>query len=109
MICVKDHPEKGHQAPTSKSMQYSSRPKIVYDITGEELTSHIEYDIENENQEEIEPTSSGHHHVPRHRIVYNSFGQPHLECLEDTPSKNWDHHPEEEWLHEFISSRLLES
>ena len=79
MICIKDHSEKDHRAPTSRNIQSSSRPKVVYDITGEELTSHIEYDIKNENPEEIELTSSSHHHVPRHRIVYNIFGQPHLE------------------------------
>ena len=64
MIYIKDHPEKNHQAPTAKNAQASSRLKAVYDITGEELTSHIEYDIKSENQEEIELTSSSHHHVP---------------------------------------------
>ena len=101
MICIKDHPEKDHRAPTSKSIQPLTRPKVIYDITEEELTSSIEYDIKYKNQEEIESKSSGHHHVPRHQIVYNTFGQPHLECLEDIPSENWDHHweryPEEEW------------
>ena len=74
MICINDHPEKDHWALTSKSHQSSTRFKVVYDITGEELTSHTEYDIKNENKEEIESTSSGRHHASRHRIVYNTFG-----------------------------------
>ena len=79
------HPTRavGHQAP---------RPRIVYDITGEELTSHIEYDIGNEEQEENESIQSTHHHVPRHRVVYNTFGQPHLECLDSISEEEWDHH-----------------
>ena len=81
----------------------SSRPETINNITREELTSHNECDIKNENQEEIELTLSGHHHVPRHQIVYNIFGQPHLECLENTSSEEWDHHEEcseGKWHHE---------
>ena len=83
MICIKDKSRESHHTPTSKSTQSSSQSEIINNITREELASHIECDIKNENQEEIELTSSGHHHVPRHQIVYNIFGQPHLECLED--------------------------
>ena len=65
----------------------SSSPETINNIIREELTSHSECDIKNENQEEIELTLSGHHHVPRHQIVYNIFVQPHLECLENTLSE----------------------
>ena len=84
MVCIKNNPEEGPQIITSRSTPSSLQSETIKNITGEELTSHNECDIKNENQEEIELTSGGHHHVPRHQIVYNIFGQPHLECLENT-------------------------
>ena len=69
MICINDHPQKDHWVPTSKSQQSLPRPKVVYDISGEELTSHIEHDIKNEDQEETESTLSTHHYVPRHSCL----------------------------------------
>ena len=95
MIYMNDHQEKDHWVLTANGHQPSPRPQVVYDITGEEMTSHIEHDIENKEQEEIASTLSTHHHVPRHRVVYNIFGQPHLECLEDIPTEVWEHHWEE--------------
>ena len=103
MVCIKDESEENIHNLTSRSIQSSSRPETINNIIREELTSPSEYDINNENQEEIELTSSGHHHVPRHQIVYNIFGQPHLECLENTSSEEWDHHEEcseGKWPHE---------
>ena len=103
MVCIKDKSEEDPQTFTSRSTQSSSRPEIINNITREELTSHSECDIKNENQEEIELTLSGHHHVPRHQIVYNIVGQPHLECLETTASEEWDHQEEcseEKWHRE---------
>ena len=78
MIHINDYQEKDHWVLTANAHLPPHRPKVIYDITGEELTSHLKYDIKNENQEEIKSTSSTHH-VPRHRIVYNSFG--HLVAL----------------------------
>ena len=80
------NPEEDPQVITSRTTTSSLQPEIINNITREELTSPNEYDIKNENQEEIELTSNGHHHVPRHQIVYNIFGQPHLECFENTSS-----------------------
>ena len=70
MIYINDRQEKDHQVLTANGHQPSHQPKIIYDITGEELTSLLEYDIKNENQEEIESTPSAHH-VPRRGIWQN--------------------------------------
>ena len=74
MVCIKKNTEEDPQVITSRTTTSSLQPETINNITREELTSHNECDIENENQEEIELTSNGHHHVPRHQIVYNIFG-----------------------------------
>ena len=100
MIHIKDYQEKDHWVLTANAHLPSHRPNVIYDITGEELTSHLEYGIKNETQEEIKSTSSAHH-VPRHRIVYNIFGQPHdLEIPSEERDHHWKEHSEEEWHEE---------
>ena len=81
MVCIKKNLEEEPQVITSRTTASSLQPETINNITREELTSHSECDIENENQEKIELTSDGHHHVPRHQIVYNIFGQPSSRML----------------------------
>ena len=101
MLCIKKNIEEDTMVITSSTTASSSQSEIINNITQEELEPSHEKDSKFDNQKEIELAQEGHHHVPRYQIVYNIFGQPHLECLEDPSSIEWDHHEcseeEEEW------------